>query len=52
MGGEVLLLACGGCFSSNLIAAAKARAVRINDPSVDVHGTAGRGCTPLRVDHA
>lgn len=38
MGGEVLLLARGGCFSSNLIAAAKARDVRIDDPSVDVHG--------------
>ena len=39
MGGELLLLALGGCFMSNLIAAAKARDVRIDDLSVDVHGT-------------
>ena len=39
MGGELLLLALGGCFMSNLIAAAKARDVRIDDLSVDVQGT-------------
>ena len=39
MGGELLLLALGGCFMSNLIAAAKARDVQIDDLSVDVHGT-------------
>ena len=39
MGGELLLLALGGCFMSNLIAAAKARDVRIDDLSIDVHGT-------------
>jgi putative redox protein len=38
MGGELLLLALGGCFMSNLIAAAKARDVQIDDLSVDVHG--------------
>lgn len=39
MGGELLLLALGGCFMSNLIAAARARDVAISDLSVDVHGT-------------
>ena len=39
MGGELLLLALGGCFMSNLIAAAKVRKVQIDDLSIDVHGT-------------
>ena len=39
MVGELLLLALGGCFMTDLIAAAKARDVRIDDLSVDVHGT-------------
>jgi putative redox protein len=38
MGGELLLLALGGCFMSNLIAAAKARAVDVRDLRVVVEG--------------
>jgi hypothetical protein len=39
MGGELLLLALGGCFMSNPIAAARARDLQIDDLSVDVQGT-------------
>ena len=39
MGGELLLLALGGCFMSNLIAAARARDAKVRDLRVDVHGT-------------
>ncbi len=38
MGGEMLLLALGGCFMSNLIAAAKARDVVLEDLAVMVEG--------------
>lgn len=38
MGGELLLLALGGCFMSNLIAAAKARNVDVDGLAVTVHG--------------
>lgn len=39
MGGELLLLALGGCFMSNLIAAAKARAMSVEGLRVTVEGT-------------
>ena len=39
MGGEYLLLALGGCFMSNLLAAIKARAAAIGNVRVDVEGT-------------
>ena len=38
MGGEVLLLGLGGCFMSNLLAAAIARGVTINNASLDIVG--------------
>jgi putative redox protein len=39
MGGEYLLLALGGCFMSNLLAAARAREATISDARVSVSGT-------------
>ena len=39
MGGELLLLALGGCFMSNLIAAAGARGVVVDGLTVDVRAT-------------
>ena len=39
MGGEYLLLALGGCFMSNLLAAARAREAMISDARVGVSGT-------------
>ena len=38
MGGEALLLGLGGCFMSNLLAAAKARDIAINNASLDIAG--------------
>jgi putative redox protein len=38
MGGEVLLMGLGGCFMSNLLAAAKAREVPASNMSVEVVG--------------
>ena len=38
MGGEALLMGLGGCFMSNLLAAAKAREVGISDAQVDIAG--------------
>ena len=38
MGGELLLLALGGCFNSNLLAAIKARQLSINDISIVING--------------
>lgn len=38
MGGELLLLALGGCFMSNLIAAAAARSIAVSGLSVTVRG--------------
>ena len=39
MGGEILLAALGGCFMSNLIAAAGARAVTVDGLAVVVRGS-------------
>ena len=39
MGGELLLVALGGCFMSNLVAAAGARAVPVENLEVTVRGT-------------
>ena len=39
MGGELLLAALGGCFMSNLIAAAVARAVKVEGLAVVVRGS-------------
>lgn len=36
MGGEVLLLGLGGCFMSNLLAAAKARDIKISDARTNI----------------
>jgi len=38
MGGEALLLGLGGCFMSNLLAAAKAREIAISDASLAIAG--------------
>jgi putative redox protein len=38
MGGELMLIGLGGCFMSNLLAAAKAREVPATNMSVDVIG--------------
>jgi putative redox protein len=36
MGGEALLLGLGGCFMSNLLAAAKARDIKISDVRTEI----------------
>ena len=41
MGGELLLLALGGCFMSNLIAAAAARNITVKDLKTVVRGELG-----------
>ena len=38
MGGEALLLGLGGCFMSNLLAAARAREITISDARVEISG--------------
>ena len=38
MGGELLLAALGGCFASNLFAAARAREIALEDVSITVTG--------------
>lgn len=38
MGGELFLASLGGCFNSNLLAASKARDVKIDDISIEVRG--------------
>lgn len=38
MGGEVLLMGLGGCFMSNLLAAAKAREVEISNARAEIDG--------------
>ena len=38
MGGELLLLALGGCFNSNLLAAIRARELAIDDITIEVRG--------------
>ncbi len=39
MGGELFLAAVGGCFMSNLLAAAKARQIEISNIGAEVWGT-------------
>src|SRR5262252_6185407 len=39
LGGEYLLIALGGCFLSNLLAAIRARDAAVSDVKVDVTGT-------------
>ena len=39
MGGETLLMALGGCFMSNLLAAATSREVPLNDVRFTITGT-------------
>lgn len=46
MGGEVLLAALGGCFMSNLVAAAGARDIELGDVTVKITGTLA-GTPPL-----
>ena len=41
MGGELLLLALGGCFMSNLLAAIRAREAQVSDIEVEIVGTMG-----------
>lgn len=36
MGGEALLLGLGGCFMSNLLAAAKAREIKLSDAKTEI----------------
>jgi putative redox protein len=38
MGGEALLMGLGGCFMSNLLAAAKAREIAISNAHLDIAG--------------
>ena len=38
MGGEALLMGLGGCFMSNLLAAAVARDIRLQDARVEIDG--------------
>lgn len=38
MGGEALLMGLGGCFMSNLLAAAKAREIPISDARLEIAG--------------
>jgi putative redox protein len=38
MGGEALLMGLGGCFMSNLLAAAKAREIEISNAHLDIAG--------------
>jgi len=38
MGGEALLLGLGGCFMSNLLAAARARDIELSNASLDITG--------------
>ena len=38
MGGEALLMGLGGCFMSNLLAAALARDIRLRDARADIEG--------------
>jgi putative redox protein len=38
MGGEAMLSGLGGCFMSNLLAAAKARNIELKNASVDIEG--------------
>jgi len=46
MGGEALLMGLGGCFMSNLLAAAKAREVEISDARAEIAGEISDG--PIR----
>jgi putative redox protein len=46
MGGELFLAALGGCFMSNLLAAAKTRETAISDARVELVGTLVEG--PMR----
>jgi putative redox protein len=39
MGGEHLLMALGGCFMSNLLAAAKSRDAEVSDVTLTISGT-------------
>ena len=39
MGGELLLAALGGCFTSNLLAAIRARDLPIDDVVIEINGT-------------
>jgi putative redox protein len=41
MGGENLLMALGGCFMSNLLAAAQSREADMNDVKLSIAGTLG-----------
>ena len=41
MGGENLLMALGGCFMSNLLAAAKSRESDVSDVKLSITGTLG-----------
>jgi putative redox protein len=38
MGGEALLMGLGGCFMSNLLAAAKARKIELSDTRLEIAG--------------
>jgi putative redox protein len=49
LGGEFLLLALGGCFLSNVLAAARARGVELSGARVDVRGSIAEA--PARFGH-
>lgn len=43
LGGETLLMGLGGCFMSNLLAAARARDIEITNASAEIKGEAADG---------
>lgn len=43
MGGEALLMGLGGCFMSNLLAAAKARDISLQDARAEIEGDVADG---------
>ncbi|MEX2570883.1 MAG: OsmC family protein [Gemmatimonadota bacterium] len=49
MGGELLLLALGGCFLSNLLAAARTRDADVDDVTVTIEARLGE--SPERMTH-
>jgi putative redox protein len=49
MGGEALLMGLGGCFMSNLLAAAKAREIALRDARLEIAGELADGAPPRYV---
>ena len=49
MGGEAMLMGLGGCFMSNLLAAALARDVALSAAKVEIEGDSGGGWPVRRI---